>query len=194
MAVRRRSTDETKHGKPARRASGATKAAAASAQPDPDRPRRYWLFKSEPETYGWEHLVRDGRTFWHGVRNFQARNLLRDEIRIGDGVLFYHSNADPTAILGIARVVANGYPDHTAQDPRSPYHDPDHDPAAPRWFMVDIEPVAAFARPLTREQLKDVPALREMVLLQRGSRLSVQPVRDVEWRAILRLAGAEETW
>ncbi len=162
---------------------------------DPDASgRRYWLFKSEPTSYGFAQFERDGRTFWNGVRNYQARNLLRDEIHEGDGVLFYHSNAEPMAVVGVARVVRAGYPDPTAFDAKSPYHDPDSDPDAPTWFQVDIACVAPFAQPLTREQLKGCPALAQMVLLQRGSRLSVQPVTATEWRTILALAGAKETW
>ena len=164
---------------------------AASKQP---RARRYWLFKSEPDVYGWDAFVRDGGTTWNGVRNFQARNLLRDEIGVGDGVLFYHSSAEPTAIVGVARVVRAGRPDPTAFDPKSPFHDPDSDADAPRWFMVDIEPVAPMHSALTRPQLAAVPALADMMLLRRGARLSVQPVTAPQWRAVLRLGGVEEEW
>ena len=164
------------------------------ASATPQRARRYWLFKSEPDSYSFAHLQRDRRTFWSGVRNYQARNLLRDEIRVDDGVLFYHSNAEPMVIAGIARVVANGYPDPTAFEPKSPYHDPDSDPSDPTWFVVDIEGVAPLQAPLTRERCKAEPALADMVLLQRGSRLSVQPVTTAEWQTILRLGGLKETW
>ncbi len=157
-------------------------------------PRRYWLLKSEPESYGWQQFEQDRRTFWSGVRNYQARNLLRDEIKVGDGVLFYHSNADPIAVVGIAKVVREGYPDPTQFEAGSDYYDAAATLDAPRWFVVDIECVQRFDVPVTREQLKDVPELAEMVLLQRGSRLSVQPVTAVEWRTILRLGGAEESW
>ena len=160
----------------------------------PGRARRYWLFKSEPDSYSFAQLQSDRRTFWSGVRNYQARNLLRDEIRTGDGVLFYHSNAEPMAIVGIARVVKDGYPDPTAFEPKSDYHDPDSDPSDPTWFVVDIECVAPFREPLTRERCKAEPALADMVLLQRGSRLSVQPVTAAEWNTILRLAAQKETW
>lgn len=156
--------------------------------------RRYWLFKSEPESYSFDQLTKDGRTFWHGVRNYQARNLLRDEIQVGDGVLFYHSNADPMAIVGIAKVGKAGYPDPTAFDPKSDYYDGKSDPQNPTWFLVDIEPVSAMREPLTRDQLKQVPELANMVLLQRGSRLSVQPVTPDEWRTILKLGGQKESW
>ena len=156
--------------------------------------RRYWLFKSEPDSYSFECFERERRTFWNGVRNYQARNLLRSEIRPDDGVLFYHSNAEPMAIVGIAKVVRGGYPDHTAFEPGSDYHDPDSDPAAPTWFMVDIECVGALREPLTRERCKQEPALADMMLLQRGSRLSVQPVTAEQWRTILRLGGQRESW
>ncbi|MBL8731953.1 MAG: EVE domain-containing protein [Planctomycetes bacterium] len=157
-------------------------------------PRRYWLFKSEPGSYGFDQFERDGHTFWSGVRNYQARNLLRDEIRVGDGVLFYHSNAEPTAVVGIAKVVRAGYPDPTQFDANSPYHDPDSNPAAPRWFVVDIACAGRMRPPIARDQLKQEPALADMVVLQRGSRLSVQPVREGEWRRLLELGGQVETW
>lgn len=156
--------------------------------------RRYWLFKSEPTTYGFDRFEHDRKTAWTGVRNYQARNLLRDEIRVGDGVLFYHSSVDPTAIVGVARVVASGRPDPTAFDEASEYHDPASDPAAPTWYAVDIQCVGRLQPPVTRELCKATPALRDMVLLQRGSRLSVQPVTAAEWRAILAMGGQSETW
>jgi predicted RNA-binding protein with PUA-like domain len=156
--------------------------------------RRYWLFKSEPEAYGFEQFRRDRRTFWHGVRNYEARNLLRDQIQVGDGVLFYHSNAKPMAEVGVAKVVKAGYPDHTAFEPTHAYHDPDSDPSDPTWFMVDIECVGPMATAVTREAMKQEPALADMMLLRPGSRLSVQPVTASEWRAILALGGHEESW
>ena len=156
--------------------------------------RRYWLFKSEPEAYGFEQFRRDRRTFWHGVRNYEARNLLRDQIQVGDGVLFYHSNATPMAVVGVAKVVKAGYPDHTAFEPTHAYHDPDSDPSDPTWFMVDIECVGPMATPVTREAMKQEPALADMMLLRPGSRLSVQPVTAAEWRAILALGGQKESW
>lgn len=158
------------------------------------RPRRYWLFKSEPESYGFRQFTADRRTFWSGVRNFQARNLLRDEIQVGDGVLFYHSNADPTAVVGLAKVVKAGYPDPTQFEPGSDYHDPKATPDAPIWYVVDIECVMALPVPLDRERLKAEPELAGMMLLQRGSRLSVQPVSAAEWRTILKLGKGKETW
>ncbi len=153
------------------------------------RGRRYWLFKSEPDVYSYADLVRDGVTHWDGVRNFQARNLLRDEMQVGDGVLYYHSNAKPMCIAGVAQIVRAGYPDHTAWDPRSKYHDPKSDADDPTWYMVDIEPRAELPEPLTRDALKQMPALADMMLLRRGARLSVQPVTADEWKAILRAGG-----
>ncbi len=157
----------------------------------PKRTPRYWLFKSEPTTYSFDDLMAEKgrRTHWDGVRNFQARNLLRDEIKTGDGVLFYHSSTQPMAIVGIAKVVKNGYPDHTAFDPKDKHYDPKSDPEDPSWYMVDIAGVKALPEPLTRDFLKDSKALAKMMLLRRGARLSVQPVTAAEWRAVMKLAG-----
>ncbi|MBK8977952.1 MAG: EVE domain-containing protein [Planctomycetes bacterium] len=156
--------------------------------------RRYWLFKSEPAVYSIDDLARDRRTCWEGVRNYQARNLLRDDVAVGDGVLFYHSNADPLAVVGIARVCRAAYADHHAWDPSSPYFDPRSDPGAPTWLMVDVEFVERFAAPVTRAALAAEPALRDMLVLRRGARLSVQPVTADEWRAVLGLAGSRARW
>jgi len=148
---------------------------------------RYWLLKSEPESFSIDDLQRAPKqtTFWNGVRNYQARNLLRDEIKVGDGVIFYHSNADPAAAVGLAEVVRAGYPDDTQFDPKSDYYDPDAKADDPRWFMVDIKFKEKFVRPLSLEVLRTIPALTDMVLLRRGSRLSVQPVTAAEWKAIV---------
>jgi predicted RNA-binding protein with PUA-like domain len=150
-------------------------------------PVRYWLFKTEPSTFSIDHLARapNQTTFWNGVRNYQARNLLRDQIHAGDGVIFYHSSADPPTVAGLAEVTRDGYPDATQFDPRSEYHDPDATPDQPRWFMVDIRFKEKFARPLPLSELRTISALADMVLLQRGSRLSVQPVTASEWKAIV---------
>lgn len=147
----------------------------------------WWLFKTEPEAYSWDDLVRDRRTHWEGVRNYQVRNLMRDEMRVGDRVFVYHSNVTPQVIAGIARVVRAAYPDHFAWDRSSRYFDPAGSPDEPRWLMVDIEPVHGIDPPITREELKNVPELSEMMLLRRGSRLSVQPVTDAEAAAVLSL-------
>ena len=166
----------------------------ANTKSSPARGRRYWLFKSEPESYGFDQFERDGRTSWNGVRNYQARNLLRDEVGLGDGVLFYHSSTEPLAIVGIAKVTKAGYPDETAWDRKSEYHDPDSDPKDPAWYTVDIACVGRLQPPLLRSACQAEPMLAKMVLLQRGSRLSVQPVTADEWRTILRLGGQKESW
>ena len=147
---------------------------------------RYWLFKSEPDVFSIDDLARAPKqtTFWNGVRNFQARNLLRDEVRTGDGVIFYHSSASPPAAVGLAEVVKGGYPDETQFDPKSEYHDAAATREAPRWYMVDIRFAEKLAHPLPLGELRAMPALRDMVLLRRGSRLSIQPVTAAEWKAI----------
>jgi predicted RNA-binding protein with PUA-like domain len=150
---------------------------------------RYWLFKSEPESFSIDDLRRAPRqtTCWNGVRSDQARNLLRDEIKVGDGVVFYHSNAAPAAAVGLAKVVRASYPDPTQFDPRSDYHDQGASPDAPRWFMVDIKLDETFQRPLPLAELRAHPALADMMLLRRGSRLSVQPVTPREWKVVAAL-------
>ncbi|RMH12975.1 MAG: EVE domain-containing protein [Gemmatimonadetes bacterium] len=143
----------------------------------------YWLMKSEPDVYSIDDLARDGTTCWDGVRNFQARNHMKT-MKVGDEVLYYHSRQTPPAVVGRARVVREAYPDHTQFDASSKYHDPRASADAPRWFMVDIEFVEKFERPVPLPELKTVPALADMVLLN-NARLSVQPVRPEEWRAVL---------
>ena len=145
---------------------------------------RYWLFKSEPGAYSFDDLVSDGVAEWDGVRNFQARNLLRDEIKEGDGVLFYHSSAKPMAVIGTAVVVREGYPDSTAADPLSLHPDPKHTAENPIWYMVDISARERFAQPVTLATIKETPTLAGMMLVRRGARLSVQPVSEDEWRII----------
>jgi predicted RNA-binding protein with PUA-like domain len=151
----------------------------------------YWLMKSEPGCFALEDLEQSpGKVAaWDGVRNFQARNLLRDAIKTGDGVLFYHSSCAEPAIVGLAEVLRDGYPDHTARDPGSDHYDPRATPDNPIWFMVDIQFLARLPQPLTREMLRSHPVLAGMMVLQRGSRLSVQPVTADEWRAVLAVAG-----
>ena len=151
-------------------------------------PRRLWLFKSDPETFGWDDLVRSpGRTTrWDGVRNYQARNMLRDEVREGDGVLVYHSRTDK-AVVGTAEVVRGGYPDPTQFDRKSGGYDPDSDERDPRWVAVDLRAVEALPSPVTLELMRQTPALRDLPLLRRGQRLSVLPVSARQWEAILRL-------
>jgi predicted RNA-binding protein with PUA-like domain len=150
----------------------------------------YWLFKSEPNCYSFADLLAapDRTTGWDGVRNFQARNFLRDEVKVGDGVLFYHSSADPPAIAGIAEVVRAGHPDPTAFDPTADHYDPKSDPANPTWIQVAICAVRAIDPPLGLPLLRTVSALNSMELLRKGSRLSIQPVSAAEWDAVLALA------
>jgi predicted RNA-binding protein with PUA-like domain len=149
---------------------------------------RFWLFKSEPECFSIQHLAAAARqtTGWDGVRNYQARNFLRDEIKVGDRVLFYHSSIDPPAVVGTAVVVRDGYPDPTAWQKSSDHFDPKSSPDNPIWYMVDIRFERTFAQPQTLEELRAIPALAKMVLLQRGSRLSVQPVSKREFETIER--------
>ncbi len=154
------------------------------------RQKQYWLFKSEPNVYSISDLEKDGETIWDGVRNYQARNLMRDDMRVGDEVLFYHSRVAPMAIVGRAKIIRNAHPDPTQFDPSNPYYDPKSSPEDPRWHCVDIGFVERFSNPLLREDLKEIPSLSEMMLLKKGSRLSVQPVRAKEWKAILKLAAS----
>lgn len=147
----------------------------------------YWLLKSEPNAYSIDDLARDGQTFWDGVRNFQARNLLRDDFAVGDQVLFYHSNVQPMAIVGQAEVVQAGYPDFTAWDPKSHHPDPRSTPEQPIWYMVDIRFTQKFNHPLTLNVAKTDPQLDGLMLTKRGSRLSVQSVSEAHFKRILEL-------
>jgi predicted RNA-binding protein with PUA-like domain len=145
--------------------------------------------KSEPDVYSITDLQRDGTTCWDGVRNYQARNFMRDDMQVGDGVLFYHSNSQPMGIYGVARVVRAAYPDHTAFDPSDPHYDPKSDPANPTWLMVDVGYIGTFKAPVTLATLKATPTLEKMLVIQRGSRLSVQPVTREEWDTVMGLGG-----
>jgi predicted RNA-binding protein with PUA-like domain len=150
---------------------------------------RYWLMKSEPNAFSIQDLQKAPRqtTCWDGVRNYQARNFMR-AMRIGDQVLFYHSNTEPPAIVGIAEVVREAYPDHTAFDPRDGHYDSKSTVDKPLWDMVDIRLVRVFPTPIPLIQLRQDAHVKDMELLRKGSRLSVQPVRPKEWRRILTLA------
>ncbi|MEX5217847.1 MAG: EVE domain-containing protein [Nitrospira sp.] len=149
----------------------------------------YWLIKSEPEAFSIDDLMRSPKktTCWDGVRNYQARNFMRS-MKIGDQVLFYHSNADPPAVVGTAEVVRTAYPDPTQFDPKDSHYDPNSDPKQPRWDMVDIRFVRRFVTPLSLQDLRRERPLKHMELLRKGSRLSVQPVRALEWDAVMTLA------
>lgn len=149
---------------------------------------RYWLFKSEPDTYRITDLARDGTAMWEGVRNYQARNFIRDEMKVGEKAIFYHSNAGKqTGAVGLMRIVRAAYPDPTQFDPQSEYYDQKANADAPRWYAVDVAYVATFAQPVTLAKMRDEPALREMKILQLGSRLSVTPLTKREYERVAQL-------
>jgi len=148
---------------------------------------RCWLMKSEPDVYSIDDLRRDGSTCWEGVRNYQARNLMR-EMEVGDAVLFYHSNAKPPGVAGLARVARTAYPDHFSWEAGHKYFDPKSSANEPRWWMVDIEYVETLPHLVALDQLKTEPALEDMVVTKR-SRLSVQPVRREEYEVVVRMGG-----
>lgn len=147
----------------------------------------FWLFKSEPDTFSIDDLAKspDQTTSWEGVRNYRARNILRDEVKKGDEVFFHHSSADPVGIAGICVVVRRGYPDNSAIDPNSEYFDPKHSMANPRWFAVDVKLVKKFQKLIPLAVLKETPGLEKMMVTQRGARLSIQPVSPKEWEIII---------
>jgi len=151
--------------------------------------RKYWLMKSEPNVFSiWDlKASKDRSTYWDGVRNYQARNMLRDKMRKGDGVLFYHSRQEPIGIVGEAVVIKEGYPDHTAFNPEDPHYDPKSDPNNPSWYMVDIQLVRIFKQMIPLKQIKEISDLAHMMVIQKGTRLSVQSIRPHEWKAILNL-------
>ncbi|MBK9306752.1 MAG: EVE domain-containing protein [Nitrospira sp.] len=154
-------------------------------------PKNFWLMKSEPSTFSIEDLrgSPNGTTSWDGVRNYQARNFMRT-MTVGDQILFYHSNADPPAVVGIARVVKTAYPDPTQFNKKNKHYDPASKPSQPRWDMVDIAYVRHLKRSVTLDELRRQAKLKRMILLQKGSRLSVQPVTPFEWEYVLNLEKA----
>ena len=154
--------------------------------PTSTRGPRHWLVKSEPSVFSFDDLLACPRrtTKWDGVRNFQARNTLRDDMQKGDLVFFYHSSADPTAIVGVAEIAREGYPDETAFDESDSHFDAKSKRESPSWYAVDIKAVKKFVRPVTLAELRAVKGLERMTLLQKGSRLSVQPVSEPEWDII----------
>lgn len=149
--------------------------------------------KSEPETFGIDDLAQRPRQteHWDGVRNYQARNFMRDDMRVGDQIFFYHSNCDEPGIVGIAEVAREAYPDFTALDPDSKYYDPKSTAENPRWFMVDVRFVRKFAHVIPLREMRDNPRLQDMLLLQKGSRLSITPVTARQWKAILAMETGE---
>ena len=150
-------------------------------------PKKYWLMKCEPAAYTIDDLQRDGKTTWEGVRNYQARNFLRDEMKEGDEVLFYASNANPSGVTGVAKIVRAGYPDEFQFRKGHKYFDPESDPSNPRWYLVDIGYVSTFKETIPLETLKKTPGLEKMVVTQKGSRLSVQPVTKEEFEIVKKL-------
>lgn len=151
---------------------------------------RYWLFKSEPDVFGIDHLAKmpGKKDHWDGIRNYQARNLIRDEMHKGDLGFFYHSSCPVPGIVGTVSITSEAYPDHTAMDPKSQYYDPKATVENPRWFMVDVRYKKKFKQIITLETLKSTSKLKDMRLVQRGNRLSVMPVTPKEWEIINKLA------
>jgi predicted RNA-binding protein with PUA-like domain len=148
---------------------------------------KYWLMKCEPAAYTIEQLERDGSTAWEGVRNYQARNFMRDEMKVGDKVLFYASNADPSGVTGVAEISREAYPDLFAMQPQHKYYDPKARPENPIWYMVDIQFVEKFRHMVSLETLKEAPGLEEMMVTKKGSRLSIQPVTKAEFDIVRKL-------
>ena len=147
----------------------------------------HWLMKTEPDTFSIDDLKRKKREAWDGVRNYQARNFMRDEMRVGDGVFFYHSNCAEPGIAGLAVVASDAYPDPSQFDPKSKYFDPGSSRDNPRWMLVDVKFVKKLKRVITLDELKNHKALANMRLLRKGNRLSVMPVEGAEWTYILEL-------
>ena len=156
-----------------------------------DTRRRYWLMKCEPSAYTIDDLARDGQTCWEGVRNYQARNFMRDEMHVGDGVLFYASNADPSGVTGVAKVAKAGYPDHFAWKQGHKYFDARSTKDSPTWYMVDIAFDDRFADTVSLATLKTTKDLETMMVTRKGSRLSVQPVTKAEFDIVARLGRRE---
>ena len=145
----------------------------------------YWLMKSEPDAYSIDDLKRDKREPWDGVRNYQARNMMRDDMRVGDEVFFYHSNCKEPGIVGLARVASKPYPDPTQFDPESKYYDPKSSEDDPRWCLVDVRYVRKLKRTITLAELKELPGLDGFALIRKGNRLSIMPVDPEHWDLIL---------
>jgi predicted RNA-binding protein with PUA-like domain len=151
--------------------------------------KNYWLMKSEPDAFSIDHLRnRPNQTeHWDGVRNYQARNMMRDDMKLGDQVFFYHSNCEIPGIVGIMEIVKEGYADYLAFDPDDVHFDPNSNPANPRWMMVDIKYVRTLIRTISLKELKDKPELADLALVRRGNRLSIMPVSQQQWEFILSL-------
>ncbi|MGA0379612.1 MAG: EVE domain-containing protein [Candidatus Poseidoniaceae archaeon] len=152
---------------------------------------KYWLMKSELDVYPYSQLVADGKTHWDGVRNYQARNMMRDEMNVGDLILYYHSNCKPPHVAGIARVCKEGYGDFTSCDSASKYFYEKSTPDNPRWLMVDIEPVRELKSIVGLDAVREEEALADMLLIRRGQRLSIQPVQENEFQHICTMGGID---
>ncbi len=147
----------------------------------------YWLMKSEPDVYGIDDMERDGREMWDSIRNYQARNMMRDDMKIGDEVFFYHSNCKEPGIVGITRVVSEPYPDPVQFDKKSRYFDPKSSKDNPRWILVDVEFVRKLSRTITLAEIKAEKSFEDMILTRKGNRLSIMPVETKHWQKILSL-------
>ena len=145
----------------------------------------FWLMKSEPDAYSIDDLKRDKKEPWDGIRNYQARNMMRDDMRVGDKVFFYHSNCKEPGVVGIMKIASKPYPDHTQFDPDSKYYDAKSNPDDPRWILVDVAYVKKLKRTITLAEIKAHPELGDMVLTRKGNRLSIMPVTEDEWEVIL---------
>ena len=149
----------------------------------------YWLMKTEPNVFSIDDLEKVGVEPWDGIRNYQARNFMRDSMKLGDKVFIYHSRVDPIGIVGEAEVASEPYPDPTQFNPDEKYYDPKADPAKPRWILIEVKFIRKYSQVIPLSDLKGTPGLEDMVLTQKGSRLSIQPVRQSEWQIITSLAG-----
>lgn len=147
----------------------------------------YWLMKSEPNEFSIDDLKQNKTEHWDGVRNYQARNMMRDQMKVGDQIFFYHSNCAEPGIVGIMKVCKTGYPDFTAFDPKDTHYDPKSDPDNPRWYMVDVCYGKKLKRAITLTELKEQARLKDMQLVKRGNRLSIMPVSKKQWDFILSL-------
>lgn len=148
----------------------------------------YWLMKSEPDTYSIDDLARDGRTHWDGIRNYQARNMIRDEMRPGDLAFFYHSSCEVPAVVGVMKIASEAYPDPTQFDRKSKYYDAKSAKEEPRWFVVDVEFERKLSRPVTLAEIREKKSLSDFRLVKRGNRLSVFPVSAKHWKIVQALA------